>query len=144
MRTARFTVTGFAAGLALCATALCAPVPASAAPHTDRPDRTAERTLSNRDSGRSVTVHPGDVVKVRLTGSRHNGLTWTWSVPSAAGDRVLQRTDPDTSPGGVTRAAFRAGGSGTTTIDSYERCVPEPGHVCPHVVLRWAATVTVR
>ncbi|MDF2256679.1 hypothetical protein [Streptantibioticus ferralitis] len=144
MRSARFTVTGFAAGLALSATAICVPVPASAAPHRDRPEKAVELALSNSDDGRAVTVHRGGVITVRLTGSHHNGLTWTWSLPSAADGRVLRRTGTVTSPGGVTRAALRAAGEGSTAIDSFERCVPDPGHLCPHVVRRWAAMVTVR
>ncbi|MGW1076112.1 hypothetical protein [Streptomyces sp. NPDC002537] len=143
MKFARFPVASLVAGLALTAAAVSAPLPASAAPHASRAAR-AEVTLTNRDHERSVAVERGELITVRLTGSRTEQATWRWEVPVAADGRVLVRTDTGTFENGDAWAAFRAEKDGTTTVDSTERCAPNPGFVCPGAVMDWRATVSVR
>lgn len=109
-----------------------------------KPSANAELTLSNRDNDRSVSVERGEVITVRLVGSRTEQATWKWEVPAAADGHVLERTDTGTSQNGDAWAVFRAEGDGTTTIDSVERCAPNPGYECPGAVMDWKATVAVR
>ncbi|WP_269856698.1 hypothetical protein [Streptomyces sp. RPT161] len=144
MRSMKIPVSAFTVGLALSTAAICVPAPASAAPRTDRSVTAARLTLTNADNGRSVTVRRGEVITVRLTGRRANAETWKWSVPSATGDRTLQRTAEGTSPSGNASAVFRPQSDGTATISANERCVSAPGRICPHTVLHWTATVHVK
>jgi hypothetical protein len=122
-----------ALGVVLAATALCGAVPAA---------RTV--TLTGADSGRAVSVARGEVVRVELAGVREGGDTWAWSAPRAADPDVLERTASGTPAGGDTYGTFRAVAAGTSDLTSTRRCVPGPGHICPHVILAWRATVTVR
>lgn len=144
MRTKKIPVTLLTAGLALSTAAICASAPASAAPRTERSAAAAHLTLTNADNGHSASVRKGEVITVRLTGSHADGETWLWSAPDAADRHVLQRTVQSTSRGGDARAVFHANADGTATITADERCaVTAPGHVCPHVVRHWTATIHV-
>ncbi|GAA3027801.1 hypothetical protein GCM10020000_00270 [Streptomyces olivoverticillatus] len=101
-------------------------------------------TLTNTDNGRTVTVRTGDGMAVRLTGSRSPGATWAWSVPTAGDSTTLNRTTAFTTSDGSATASFRVERPGTTGIEAYQRCLPDPGHVCAHVVILWKVTVTVK
>ncbi|MCQ4040952.1 hypothetical protein ACFOSC_09535 [Streptantibioticus rubrisoli] len=144
MRYPKFPVTALTVGLALSTAAICAPAPASAAPHTNRSVTAARLTLTNTDNGHSVTVRRGAVITVRLSGRQADGETWMWSAPSASDQHVLQRTLQATSRGGSARAVFHANADGTATITADERCAAARGHICPHTVLHWTATVHVK
>jgi hypothetical protein len=144
MRPTKFPVTALTVGLALSTAAMCAPTAACAAPHTNRSVTAARLTLTNTDNGHSVTVGRGGVITVRLTGHQADGETWMWSAPSASDQHVLQRTVQVTSRGGSARAVFHANADGTTTITADQRCAAVRGHICPHTVLHWTATVHVK
>ncbi|MEV5506886.1 hypothetical protein [Streptomyces orinoci] len=126
----------FALGMALTGVALSAP-----ASFADTSAATV--TLTETDNGTAVSVHTGDVIKVQLTGSRGNGLTWTWSTPTASSTDVLTQTDSASLADGSVTATFQANSNGTTVITSTKGCVPDPGHFCSHLMQQWNATVTV-
>ncbi|WP_190113008.1 hypothetical protein [Streptomyces cinnamoneus] len=143
MGTTRILTVPFALGLALTAVAVTGPASASA-PAVPAPAPAGETVLTNKDHGRTVTVNSGDVVTVRLTGSRTPGATWVWSKPVTGDFWVLLPTGSSASPDGSVTADFRAGEAGTTTVGSSGRCVPDAGHVCAQVILPWKVTVVVK
>ncbi|MFI1801232.1 hypothetical protein ACH427_28345 [Streptomyces sp. NPDC020379] len=100
-------------------------------------------TLANADNGRQLDVTTGDGVKVRLTGSRSQGVTWAWSVPTS-GSPSFDRTAAGTSRNGDATATFRAVRPGTAEIEAYQRCIPDPGHFCAQVIIPWKVTFTVK
>ncbi|MCK7628214.1 hypothetical protein MUU72_34900 [Streptomyces sp. RS10V-4] len=135
-----------AAGAALSAAAVLAAGPAAAtpAPLGHHPAAAAHRVLlTERDNGRALSVRRGDVVEVRLAGTRGRGTTFTWSLPVSGTPAVLRRTAAGRTPAGVATARFTAVGRGTAALTAHRTCRAAPGHVCPHVVLPWRATVKV-
>ncbi|PKV83578.1 hypothetical protein [Streptomyces sp. TLI_146] len=132
--------TGLALGLAVTATMVTGTV--SAAPHTASARATIP--LTNADDGRTVTVHAGDEIRVRLTAYREQGVMWVWSEPQASVPATLRRTGGNTSPGGDATAVFEVTGSGTSEITSLRRCVAPQGQVCSHAVPQWKATINVQ
>lgn len=100
--------------------------------------------LTNADSGRSMTATLGDDIEVRLTGSRENGLTYTWSIPASSDPAVLLRTTGSTTPRGDASAVFHAEHPGTVTITAQRHCRPDPGRTCPLVVTPWKVAVEVK
>ncbi|MEU3404993.1 hypothetical protein ABZ766_13760 [Streptomyces sp. NPDC006670] len=129
-------------GAALVAVLACAAAPAAAhgqAPHL----RSGRVVLTNADDGRTVSVHTGDDIEVRLTGQRQNGLNYTWRVPQSSDPAVLHRTAGGTTPTGSATAVFHAEKDGTATITSAKSCRPDPGRTCPLVVTPWKVTVEV-
>lgn len=121
------------------------PAPAAApAPAPARAAGVSDVTLTNADNGRTLTVQSGTDLRVRLTGSRSTYATWTWSLPTADDPGVADRATALTSEDGSAMADFRTQGPGTTGIEAYERCVPQPGWACPHLVILWKVTVTVQ
>ncbi|MFB7664377.1 hypothetical protein ACFC1R_10595 [Kitasatospora sp. NPDC056138] len=143
MKTAKLVTVPLALGLALTATTVCATTTASAASDHSRSRTTRAVTLTNGDNGRAVAVTAGDVITVRLTHLRDQGDTWVWSAPTASASAVLRRIRGGTSPDGDATATFRADTDGTSDITASRRCVPDPGSVCPRVVIPWRVTVTV-
>ncbi|MGW2369376.1 hypothetical protein ACWCZ5_27810 [Streptomyces sp. NPDC001667] len=138
LRAAALLAVPLAAGMALGVAPAAAHVPDA------RPAAGAEDvTLTNGDNGRTLDIRTGDGVKVRLKGSRSRGVTWAWSVPTS-GSPSFARTTAGTSQGGNATATFRAVRPGTAEIEAYQRCVPDPGHVCAQVVIPWKVTFTVR
>ncbi|WP_438489326.1 hypothetical protein [Streptomyces sp. S186] len=100
--------------------------------------------LANRDDGRRLTVHTGDVIEVRLTGERGRGTTFTWSPPVSGDPALLRRTAARATPAGGTTGRFAAAARrGTTTVTAQRRCHATAGSYCPHVVVPWKVTVTV-
>ncbi|MGK4579447.1 hypothetical protein [Kitasatospora sp. HPMI-4] len=142
MNATKYLAVPLSLGLALTATAASAATTASAAA---RPSHRLSRAvvLTNADDGRTVTVARHDVVTVRLTHIRDQGETWVWSVPKAGAPKVLRPHGGGTSPDGDASAEFQAISRGTSDITAYRRCVPDPGHVCPRVVIPWKATIVV-
>ncbi|MEU7166774.1 hypothetical protein AB0A70_19375 [Streptomyces morookaense] len=119
--------------------------PAAADGRAPDPARPAQRiTLTNSDNGRSVTASLGDDIRVQLTGSRENGLTWTWSAPTSGNSTILRRTTGGTKPNGDASATFHAEHDGTATITAQRGCRPAPGHVCPLVITPWKVKVEVK
>ncbi|MBB4893469.1 hypothetical protein FHS39_002500 [Streptomyces olivoverticillatus] len=144
MKTMKYATLSLALGLAMTATAASA---STAVPAPRPPDpATAARTvtLTNHDDGRTVVVHPGDVVDVRLTGLREKGVTWVWSDLAITAPHLLRRVGGGTTPGGDARAVLRAVGRGHGDIAAVRHCVAAPGHVCSHAVVNWKAAVDIR
>ncbi|MEV4443789.1 hypothetical protein AB0K09_33375 [Streptomyces sp. NPDC049577] len=135
-RTAACLAVPLALGLGPAAAAQ-APAPASA------PRAAATVTLTNSDNGRVVHVRTDDTVTVRLSGSRARGVTWVWSTPTAADPALLGVITANRSPGGDATAEFRARRAGTTDVNAYRACRPDPGRVCAQVVFPWKATIVV-
>ncbi|MGW2861839.1 hypothetical protein [Streptomyces sp. NPDC001205] len=126
-----------------------AAVPATASPHltpapSTRPAAVKRVVLTNADDGRAVALALGDDLEVRLTGSRSQGLNYTWRVPQSSDPSNLQRATGGTTPTGSATAVFRAQHPGTATITSARACRPDPGRVCPMVVAPWKVTVEVK
>ncbi|MCA6091180.1 hypothetical protein LE181_03225 [Streptomyces sp. SCA3-4] len=146
MRTTRFPTVPFVLGLALTAVAVAGPASASAPVSASAPATVpaGEVVLTNKDHGRTVTVNSGDVVTVRLAGIRVPGATWVWGNPVTGDFWVLLPTGSSASPDGGVTADFRAGEAGTTTVDTYSRCVPDGGRVCAQVIVPWKVTVVVK
>ncbi|OXM53109.1 hypothetical protein [Amycolatopsis alba] len=103
----------------------------------------ARVTLTNADNGRAVSVRAGEEVHVRLTGTRGQGVTWTWSEPKAGSPGTLERIGGSLSPNGDATAVFRVTGPGLSDITAVRRCHPAPGSQCPQVVQPWKVTVEV-
>ncbi len=140
LRSAALLAVPLAVGMAL--SAATAPG-ASAAPSAPGPHPAVDVTLRNADNGRTLNVRTDDGVRVELTGSRSEGATWAWSVPTTSGSQVFDRTTGGTSQDGNATATFRAVRPGTAEIEAYQRCIPEPGYLCPQVVIPWKVTFTV-
>ncbi|OIJ92365.1 hypothetical protein [Streptomyces colonosanans] len=100
--------------------------------------------LSDADDGRTVDVAPHAMVRVHLHAIRGVHQTWVWDVPAAASPAVLSRSSGSTPPSGDAEAGFHAVDKGVTDITAHRRCVPDPGHVCPLVVISWTITVAAR
>ncbi len=75
----------------------------------------ARIVLGAQDSGRTITVHRGDVVEVDLA-APGGGATWT--EPQSTDGTVLQRTSGGTSKSGAARAVFTATKTGTARIEA--------------------------
>ncbi|MFE3653398.1 hypothetical protein ACFXPZ_07065 [Streptomyces sp. NPDC059101] len=135
------------AGAALVAGTVCAAAqtaPAPAAPGRG-PVPTAHRVvLADQDTGRALTARPGDEIEVRLTGVRDRGTTFAWSQPVSGAPAVLRRSAAGTTPTGSATGRFTAAGRGTAALTARRTCHAAPGARCPHVVVVWKVTVTVR
>ncbi|MEU6052858.1 hypothetical protein ABZ829_20785 [Streptomyces xanthochromogenes] len=119
--------------------------PAAARPHLAPGHAAAKRVvLTNADDGRTVTPAVGDDVEVRLTGTRSPGATYTWSAPRSGGADTLRRTAGGVTPDGGAVAVFHVVGRGVATLTSERSCRPDPGRVCPLVVVPWKVTAQVR
>ncbi|MEU4212502.1 hypothetical protein AB0F13_21320 [Streptomyces sp. NPDC026206] len=137
-KSATFSAVPFALGVTLAAVAFAGPASATARVTVD------EVVLTNKDNGRTVTVRSGDNVRVQLTGTRTPGAVWAWSTPVTGDPWVVFPTGSVNSPDGSVTTDFRAKDPGTTTIDSYKRCIPDLGHLCAQVIIPWKATVVVK
>ncbi|WP_327070667.1 hypothetical protein [Kitasatospora sp. NBC_01302] len=134
------------AALALSAVApaaVAAPAAVPGALHAAPQGVTDEVVLTNDSNGQTVRVAVGDRIDVRLTGSTAGEAALAWTEPTAGDSAVLQRTAGGTAPDGSAWAAFTAQGGGSGQITAERRCVPTPGVVCSHVVVRWKVTVVV-
>ncbi|MFF7730840.1 hypothetical protein [Streptomyces sp. NPDC008001] len=104
----------------------------------------AERVaLTNADNGRTVAAHTGDDIEVTLTGSRENGLTYSWSIP-VSDSTVLHRTAGRKSPTGGATARFRVVKDGIAAISAAKHCRSGGGRLCPLVVTPWKVRVEVK
>jgi hypothetical protein len=99
------------------------PEPSPAAP-TAPPRFAADATapartrvvLSERDSGRTITVHPGDVVEVDLSSPQD---TSRWTVPSSTDQTVVRPSSGSARSDGSARAVFTTPGkSGSADLQA--------------------------
>ncbi|MFI6054615.1 hypothetical protein ACIBCO_31570 [Streptomyces violascens] len=146
MKTKASTYLAVPLALGLASAVGSAAAPATAQPHLPSAHHAvaANRVvLTNADDGRPVVLAVGDDVEVRLTGSRSQGLNYAWSVPQAGDSGVLRRTAGGTTPTGGASAVFHAEKPGVVMIGSTRSCRPDPGRVCPLVVVPWKVTAKV-
>ncbi|GGX33378.1 hypothetical protein [Streptomyces noursei] len=146
MKATRYLAAACAASAALGMGTASATAPAAPGPDLPRAVRATAAhgvLLADADNGRTLTVHTGDVIEVRLTGERTGGTTYTWSAPAAGGTAVLRRTTAGVTPAGGTTGRFVAAGRGIATLTARRTCHASPGSLCAHHVLLWKATVTV-
>ncbi|GGU18608.1 hypothetical protein [Streptomyces violascens] len=132
--------------LGLASAASTGAAPAAAQPHLPSAHHAAAAkrvVLTNSDDGRPVVLAVGDDVEIRLTGSRSQGLNYTWGVPQAGDSGALRRTAGGTAPTGGASAVFHAEKPGVVMIGSTRSCRPDPGRVCPDVVVPWNVTAKV-
>lgn len=140
MRTTRLMAVPFALALALTTVALTGPATAAAERVSG-----AEIVLKNADNNRAVTVDKGDTVRVELTGTRNSRVMWAWNRPMSDDEWVLTTGGSYTLPDGNAAGIFWANDPGTTTVHTYQVCVPvAPDTFCPQVVLPWKVTVVVK
>lgn len=100
--------------------------------------------LSDTSSGQSVTLSPGDRIKISLTARESQGVRWEWRVPTASDTGILHRGSRRTVPDGSATATFTAEGHGTTTITAHSMCKPvKTGVMCPAMVKTWKVTIKV-
>lgn len=105
----------------------------------------AERiTLTNADGGRSGDVAVGDDIEVRLTPYRDGSRRYTWAAAPQSGGPVLLRTADATTPKGGVSAVFRAKQHGVAEISAVRKCLADPGHMCPLLIVPWKVTVRVK
>jgi hypothetical protein len=72
--------------------------------------------LSQKDSGRTITVHPGDVVEVDLSSPQD---TSHWTVPSSTDETVVTPSSGSARSDGSARAVFTAPGkSGSADLQA--------------------------
>jgi hypothetical protein len=93
---------------------------ASPAPRTIAASPTAPArsrvVLTEKDSGRTITVHPGDVVEVDLSSP---GDTSHWTVPSSTDETVLRRSSGSArSKGGASAVFTTSGKSGSADLQA--------------------------
>ncbi|MGW1051102.1 hypothetical protein [Streptomyces sp. NPDC002521] len=137
MKAAKYA-TGLTLGLAVTATLVT--TAASAAPHSAPPD---PHVLTESDNGHIVARSVGDDTVIRLKATRDQGMTYTWSMPSAGDAHVLTRTVGGTKAAGDSYAVLHAQNPGTSTVSAVRQCHPDPGHKCPRVIAPWTATIKV-
>jgi hypothetical protein len=82
------------------------PAPRTIAASPAAPAR-ARVVLTENDSGRTITVHPGDVVEVDLSSPRD---TSHWTVPSSTDETVVRRSSGSARSNGSARAVFTTPG----------------------------------
>ena len=110
-----------------------------AGPSTPAPTPT-RIVLTQQDSGRTITVHPGDVVEVELAGA---GDGSHWSEPQSSTKAVLQRTSGGTGKDGSSSAVFTAGSAGTAKVTASRPAACSGSGPCPTVVQGFQVTVVV-
>ncbi|WP_438290945.1 hypothetical protein [Streptomyces sp. HUAS TT7] len=135
---------GLALGLASAVSTAAAPATAHPRSPSKHHAPAAKRVvLTNSDDDRSIVLTAGDDVEVRLTGSRSQGLSYTWSVPQSGDFGPLRRTSAGTTPAGGASAVFHAEKPGVVMVGATRSCRPDPGRVCPLVVAPWKITAKV-
>ncbi|HEX3605352.1 MAG TPA: hypothetical protein VH134_05485 [Candidatus Dormibacteraeota bacterium] len=92
-------------------------------------------TLTEKDSGRTITVKPGTWILVRLNG----GGVWTEPVSSDGG--VVTRTGAGTDRNGGSFGSFRGASAGTADLSAMDqpRCAP----MCKVLTRSWTVHVVV-
>lgn len=99
-----------------------------------------EASLTAEDSGRTVCLTAGGVVRITLDGT----TTRAWKPVSATGD-ALEPTNAGIviQPGDAT-AAYSAAAAGTTHLTSSRPvCGTDPGHIACKGLQEWKVTVVV-
>jgi hypothetical protein len=137
IRSLRFAAT---AAAALCAAgaltigAAAAPAKPKTSHHLSPPRQVVK--LTEADSGRTVTLSRGDMVKVIL-----GSPMGTWSVPRSSDTSVLLPVSGHPQPNGRADGRFGAvgGGMATLTASDSPRCAP----MCKIASRMWSVTVNV-
>jgi len=96
--------------------------------------------LGPSSSGSDVTVEPGKLIEVELSGNGEE-----WSPPTTSDSAVLAYVSGSTdATTGAAQATFRAVESGSADIKSSRRCLQTAGQVCPQYIVLWTVGVTVQ
>jgi hypothetical protein len=108
--------------------------------HSASPSPASALTMA--DAGHTVTMHPGQVVRVMLRAAQ--GFK-PWSKPSSSDSSVLEPVvDPAASAQrGVTIASFRAVKPGSARLESSTSMACASGQVCPMLARTWIVDVEV-
>jgi hypothetical protein len=91
--------------------------------------------LTERDSGRTVTVHAGTRIDVQLSGGG------VWSEPASSHGTVVTRVAAGHDARGTAHARFRAAGAGGADLTATDapRCAP----MCKVLVRLWVVHIVV-
>lgn len=129
--------------LALVTAGVCSPVgrPAAAAAAPADSGRVAHLHLGVDDSGRTVQVHPGDVIVVRLPGGPNGGYHWPRSTAAAVRRDSARGGYPSWRDTVGRFTAARPGTAHLVSTDDY-RCL-DATPPCLPPQRRWRVTVTV-
>ncbi|HEY2703141.1 MAG TPA: hypothetical protein VGL20_05575, partial [Candidatus Dormibacteraeota bacterium] len=108
------------------------PVRAAARP---APTPRATLALTEKDSGRTVTVHAGTRIAVHLSGGG------VWSAPASSDAKVVTRTAAGRSSNGDAHGRFRATGTGRADLTASDapRCAP----MCKVLTRLWIVHIVV-
>jgi hypothetical protein len=128
------------------ATRPCPPPPCEVTPVASPAGRMAPRpapcpvprgtvVLTERDSGRTVTVHAGTRIDVHLSGGG------VWSEPASSDGTVVTRVAAGHDARGSAHGRFRAAGAGRADLTATDapRCAP----MCKVLVRLWVVHVVV-
>ncbi len=91
--------------------------------------------LTEKDGGRTVTVHAGTRIAVHLSGGG------VWSAPASSDGRVVTRTAAGRSSNGDAHGRFRAAGNGRADLTASDapRCAP----MCKVLTRLWIVHIVV-
>ncbi|MCX3061129.1 hypothetical protein [Streptomyces beihaiensis] len=136
-------ITRLRPGRAVLSVAAAAALSAGAASYSSA--AAAVASLTNADNARTVAVHLGDTVQVRLTPVRGDGVQWVWNVPTASDPGLLARATGSAAPDGGAAATFEAQEAGSGSVTAQAVCRPTaPGARCPAAAMSWNVTVDVQ
>ena len=119
--------------------AAAAALAVSLAPQTAAADTVI---LTAHDNGRTVTVHPADIIVESLQGDGGNPAL-AWSAPTSSDGQVLRQLYSSAMPNGGAQAFFTANALGSSWVDARKACKPAPGRICPLLVQDWHVNVKV-
>jgi hypothetical protein len=106
------------------------------------PAPSASGSLSDSDSGRTVTYHVGDTISITL--HQQQGFQ-PWSTLDSSNHAVLSPmvNTRNTAVRGVTLGLFKAAASGSAQIMANAGVDCSPGMACPAMVRVWSVTIQV-
>jgi hypothetical protein len=125
----------------------CPPPPCETTPAASPSGRLAPRpalcpaprgmvVLTEKDGGRTVTVHDGTRIAVHLSGGG------VWSAPASSDGRIVTRVAAGRGANGDAHGRFRAAGTGTADLTATEapRCAP----MCKVLTRFWIVHIVVQ
>jgi hypothetical protein len=125
-----------------------APPPAPTAAPRMGPDPTPGRAstrivLTEKDSGRTITVHRGQVVEVDLSPPAQPG--WRWTEPQSTDQKVAQPTSGAANSDGSAYAVFGAAGDGSARVwaSRMPACYFSTPSCYPPVAMDFQVTIVV-
>jgi hypothetical protein len=115
---------------------------AAGAPIAVSPAPSAAGSLSDSDSGRTLTYHVGDTISITL--HQQQGFQ-PWTTLDSSNHAVLSPmvNTRNTAVRGVTLGLFKAAASGSAQITANAGVDCSPGMACPAMVRVWSVTIQV-